>query len=385
MELALPNLHSVMKRLSLFTALFLTAMSTMAQHGHSHEGGRVISFPDTAEYLSLTCDLHMHSVFSDGDVWPSVRVQEAQRDGIDCIAITEHLEYQPHRADIPHPDRNRAFDIATSAAGNSDLIVIRGSEITRSLPYGHANSIFLSDANPLLQDAAEDAYAQAALQGGFTFINHPNWGSQRKDGVARMEPEQLALIEKGQIHGIEVVNDLTYSDEAIELALEHNLTIIGTSDIHGLVDWQYEVAQGGHRPVTIVFARDRTEAGIKEALFAGRTVAYYLDTLIGREEMVMPLLEASLTLRTSGYGGDTSIARVTVENTSDAWFTLMNTSDYRFHDRGNLIDVPPHETVSFQVKTGQRRESIDLSFQVLNVVTAPDTHPELTLSAPVAQ
>lgn len=364
--------------LLLFMALALPAR---AQHGHEHAGGRTIQFPDTADYLSLTCDFHIHTVFSDGDVWPNIRTQEAQRDGLDCIAITEHLEYQPHRADIPHPDRNRAFEIAASAAGNSDLIVVRGSEITRSLPYGHANTVFIQDANPLLQDDAEDAYAEAASQGGFTFINHPNWTAQRKDGVARLEPEQLALIEKGQIHGIEVVNDLTYSDEAIELALEHNLAIIGTSDIHGLVDWQYDIAQGGHRPITIVLAEERTEASIREALFAGRTVAYYLDSIIGREEHVRPLIDASLSMASTGYIGDTSVARITITNHSDAWFTLRNTSEIRFHNRANLIDVPPHGTVQLEVKTGVRMDTISVSFEVLNVITAPGNHPEIVLEA----
>ncbi|MGA1494274.1 MAG: Sb-PDE family phosphodiesterase [Rhodothermales bacterium] len=364
--------------LLLFMALALPAR---AQHGHEHAGGRTIQFPDTADYLSLTCDFHIHTVFSDGDVWPNIRTQEAQRDGLDCIAITEHLEYLPHRADIPHPDRNRAFEIAASAAGNSDLIVVRGSEITRSLPYGHANTVFIQDANPLLKDDAEDAYAEAASQGGFTFINHPNWTAQRKDGVARLEPEQLALIEKGQIHGIEVVNDLTYSDEAIELALEHNLAIIGTSDIHGLVDWQYDIAQGGHRPITIVLAEERTEASIREALFAGRTVAYYLDSIIGREEHVRPLIDASLSMASTGYIGDTSVARITITNHSDAWFTLRNTSEIRFHNRANLIDVPPHGTVQLEVKTGVRMDTISVSFEVLNVITAPGNHPEIVLEA----
>jgi len=365
-----------------FLLLFMAlALPARAQHGHEHAGGRTIQFPDTADYLSLTCDFHIHTVFSDGDVWPNIRTQEAQRDGLDCIAITEHLEYQPHRADIPHPDRNRAFEIAASAAGNSDLIVVRGSEITRSLPYGHANTVFIQDANPLLQDDAEDAYAEAASQGGFTFINHPNWTAQRKDGVARLEPEQLALIEKGQIHGIEVVNDLTYSDEAIELALEHNLAIIGTSDIHGLVDWQYDIAQGGHRPITIVLAEERTEASIREALFAGRTVAYYLDSIIGREEHVRPLIDASLSMASTGYIGDTSVARITITNHSDAWFTLRNTSEIRFHNRANLIDVPPHGTVQLEVKTGVRMDTISVSFEVLNVITAPGNHPEIVLEA----
>jgi hypothetical protein len=372
-----------MKRFSSLLVVLFTVVTVQAQHPHQHEGGRTIEFPDTADYLSLTCDFHMHTVFSDGAVWPDIRVQEAQRDGLDCIAITEHLEYQPHRADIPHPDRNRAFEIASGSAGQSGLIVIRGSEITRSLPYGHANSIFIQDANPLLQDDAEDAYEEAASQGGFTFINHPNWTAQRKDGVARLEPEQLALIEKGQIHGIEVVNDLTYSDEAIEIALRHNLAIIGTSDIHGLVDWQYEIAQGGHRPITVVLAKERTEEAIRDALINNRTVAYYLDSIIGREEHVRPLIDASLRFSASGYSGDTSVARVTFKNVSDAWFTLRNTSGYRFHDRANLIDVPPQSEISFLVKTGERLDAIQLSFEVLNVITAPDTHPTVTFSASV--
>ena len=42
----------------------------------------------------------MHSVFSDGSVWPDIRVEEAKKDGLDVIAITEHLEYQPWKDDI---------------------------------------------------------------------------------------------------------------------------------------------------------------------------------------------------------------------------------------------------------------------------------------------
>lgn len=374
------------KTMMRFLALLLTTavlLPVQAQHGHEHVGGRTIQFPDTADYLSLTCDFHMHTVFSDGYVWPSIRVEEAQRDGLDCIAITEHLEYQPHAQDIPHTDRNRAFNLAVSAAGESGLIVIRGSEITRSLPFGHANSIFIQDANPLLTEDAVDAYREAGSQGGFTFINHPNWGSQRKDGIARIEPEQLELIEQDLIQGIEVVNDLTYSDEALELALAYDLAIIGTSDIHGLVDWQYQIAQGGHRPITVVLAKDRSVEAIQEALVARRTVAYYLDSIIGREEHVRPLLDASLSFATSGYSGDTSIARVSIQNHSDAWFTLLNTSSLRFHDRANLIDVPPHQTISFQVKTIERLEAISIDFEVLNVITAPSQHPIITLSAPI--
>ncbi|MGD8499689.1 MAG: hypothetical protein PVJ86_03535, partial [Phycisphaerales bacterium] len=52
-----------------------------------------INFPDILNYKTLKCDLHMHTVFSDGSVWPTVRVDEAWREGLDAISITDHIEY----------------------------------------------------------------------------------------------------------------------------------------------------------------------------------------------------------------------------------------------------------------------------------------------------
>ncbi len=134
-------------------SLFFSALAW----GHGKAGtpagleGRSIDFPDTDEYLTLVVDPHTHSVFSDGHVWPRIRIGEALRDGLDAIAITEHLEYQPHLADIPHVDRNRAYREAVEAAVDHELIVIAGSEITRSAPVGHMNAIFIEDANKLVQ------------------------------------------------------------------------------------------------------------------------------------------------------------------------------------------------------------------------------------------
>ena len=154
--------------------------------------GRAIEFPDIDGYRTLVADLHMHTVFSDGHVWPLTRVAEALRDGLDAIAITEHLEWQPHLPDIPHPDRNRAYEIAARAANASKLIVIRGSEITRDAPAGHMNAVFLADANPLVRAPeptdpfdprayfraasawpAQEAVQVANDQDAFVFWNHP--------------------------------------------------------------------------------------------------------------------------------------------------------------------------------------------------------------------
>jgi histidinol phosphatase-like PHP family hydrolase len=74
-----------------------------------------IEFPDIPGYRTLKCDFHIHTVFSDGRVWPTIRVEEGIREGLDAIALTDHLEYKPHLADIAGPDQNRSHEIAQAA------------------------------------------------------------------------------------------------------------------------------------------------------------------------------------------------------------------------------------------------------------------------------
>ena len=369
------------KLLFVITLALMFPVAVHAQHTHAQE--RRIEFPDVPGYLTLKCDFHLHTVFSDGSVWPDIRVQEALRDGLDAIALTDHLEYQPHKEDIPHPDRNRSYEIAVESAGEEVLIILNGSEVTRDMPPGHSNAIFLEDANRLLMDDSVAVFREANRQGAFTFWNHPNWTPQRPNGVAALTDMHRMLIRENLLHGIEVVNELTYSDEALQIALDHNLTIIGTSDIHGLVDWQYDVPHGGHRPITLVFATERSAAGIKEALQARRTAAWFDNTLIGREAHLLPLIEASLTIKEATYLGDTSVLSVMIENTSDVEYLLDNKSDFTFHAASDVITIHPHQTTRLDVKTLGRKASIALVFEVLNAVTAPNTHPEVTLEVAV--
>jgi hypothetical protein len=300
---------------------------------------RRMRFSNVPGYLTLKCDLHIHTVFSDGAVWPDIRVQEALRDGLDAISLTEHLEYQPHSDDIPHPDRNRSYEIAKEAAKNESLIIIRGSEITRDMPPGHNNTIFIEDANRLFRDDAVEVFQEAKRQGGFSYWNHPNWTAQKPDGKAELTDLHRQLIREGLLQGIEVVNELTYSDEALQIALDNDLTILATSDIHGLVDWLFEVPEGGHRPITLVFSEERTQAGIEAGLRAGRTVAWFNNTLIGKEENLKPLIEASLTVKKSSYLGDTDVLTMMIENTSDAAYLLDNQSDFTFHRDADVVTL----------------------------------------------
>lgn len=367
----------------LLFSCFATLLAAQAPHPHAHD--RSIHFPDInsggmEKLLTLVCDFHQHTVFSDGSVFPNIRVQEALKDSVDAISLTEHLEYQPHKDDIPHPDRNRSFTLAQQSAKPYNLLVINGSEITRDMPPGHNNAIFITDANKLLVDDPLKAFEEAQRQGAFVFWNHPNWVAQTKDGIAKLTDMHRQLIAKRQLHGIEVVNETTYSDEALQIALDNGLAIMGTSDVHGLVDWDYKIAEGGHRPVTLVFAKERTAEAIKEALFDHRTAVWFNNTLIAREREMMPLLAASVKVEKASYIGPSSVCEVLLRNDSDAEFVLFNTSEYTLHEHAGLVVLNPNGTTKIQVKTREQLPAFNLSFEVLNCVTAPGKHPALKLA-----
>ena len=373
-----------MRTLQLIVLLMFSIYS-FGQRPDNLEAERIIEFPDIPGYKTLRCDLHQHTVFSDGSVWPNIRVQEAIKDGLDAISITDHIEYQPHLADIPHPDRNRSYEVALEAAEGSELIVIKGSEITRDMPPGHANAIFLDDVNKLNINDSIEAYRQAKQQGAFIFWNHPHWISQEKNGIARLTETHRLLLNEGLLDGIEVVNNVTYSDEALQIALEHNLAIMGTSDIHGLIDWQYDVPDGGHRPITLVFAEERSIDGIKEALEARRTAAWFKNYIIGREEHVKPLIMESLKVTKAEYKTKSTVLELEIHNISDAEFLLENLSDYTLHGNTHVLTIKPHEKNQILIKTLEIKEQVELPFKVLNVVTAPKTNPEITLKVEVGK
>ena len=353
-------------------------------HAQQLSSNREITFPDLDNYLTLVCDFHTHSVFSDGSVWPDIRVEEAERDKIDVLAVTEHLEYQPHISDIPHPDRNRSYQLATKYS-NSDLLIISGVEITRKMPLGHANAIFLEDANKLhspdeiagiVPDDDMRAFKAANKQKAFVFWNHPTW-RQKKYGDIVITEMHKTLFSKGYLHGVEVVNEFEYSEESLQIALDYDLTILGNSDIHGLIDWDYDVSEGGHRPVTLVFAKEKSEKAIKKALFKKQTVVWNRNTLIGREEWLLPLIYASLEVMSVEYKRDA--AHVRIKNKSDVRFILKNNSSFNFFANSDLVEIPAQDTIKLSVLTKGVLESFSLEFEVQNAIFAPRKHPVIKL------
>src|SRR5512133_3854569 len=88
-------------------------------------------FQKVMGYEVVTCDFHMHTVFSDGLVWPTIRVTEAWTEGLDAIAITDHIEYRPYRKYTVN-DHNTSYLIAKEAADAAGFMLIKGTEITRT-------------------------------------------------------------------------------------------------------------------------------------------------------------------------------------------------------------------------------------------------------------
>ncbi|MDT7827754.1 Sb-PDE family phosphodiesterase [Pricia sp. S334] len=361
-----------------YAILFLSILLYTAGNAqdHSHMGAQPLTYPNIPGYTTLKTDFHQHTVFSDGNVWPTIRVQEALRENLDAIALTEHLEYQPHAKDIPHPDRNRSFELAKAMdeAEEHGLLVVHGSEITRSEPVGHSNALFISDANQLLHEKPEDAFAAAKEQAAFVFWNHPAWHRQSPKGTPILSDFQKARIKNDELHGIEVINNVEYSEEALKLALEQDLTIMGTSDIHGLIDWNY-TEKGNHRPITLVFAREKSIESLREALFAGRTIAVFNDLMVGREEFLAPLLQASIEIIKAEYIENTQIVEIELQNISSSDLLFENAMDYTFYDSSPVFEIPAGKSKILQIKTLEKKDTVTLKLKALGCFTAPQQQP----------
>ena len=249
----------------------------LAQNRHRTE----LPFPDLPGLVTLRCDFHLHTVFSDGDVWPTVRVEEAWRDGLDAIALTDHIEYQRYKEDIP-VNYGRAVDVARADAEALDIILIRGAEITRGEPPGHLNALFLTNVGALNVKDYRVAVSNAFEQGAFVFWNHPGW--KQPDHKSVWYAEQGEFYTNGWLRGIEIVNGPHYDPIAHQWCLDKRLTMIGGSDVHDPMSFEYRGAPDDIRPVTLVFAKARTAEALREALAARRTAVLSEGRLIGEPE-----------------------------------------------------------------------------------------------------
>ena len=107
--------------------------------------------------------------------------------------------------------------------------------------------------------------------------------------------------------------------------------------------------------------------------------------MVGKAEYLQPLLTSSLQVNKAEYLGTSQIANVTFENCSDASFLIENLTNFTFHQHGDVITIPAHETRVIQVKTLKDLASFDLKFRVLNALYAPNKHPELIFNITMSE
>ena len=358
-------------------SLLILQLNTNAQPNSR----RIINIPDIPGYLSLVCDFHMHTVFSDGEVWPSVRVEEAWQEGLDAIAITDHIEYHPHEEDIP-VKFGRAYEIAKPYADDMGLLLIRAAEITREMPPGHYNCLFLEDVAALDKEDFWASMGAAVDQGAFIFWNHPGW--RQKDEIPIWYPAHDSIYNLGWMHGMEIANGDSYYPLAYRWCLEKGITIMGNSDVHHPTGLDYPLDYGNTRSRTLVFAREKTLEAVREALVAGRTAVWKGDELYGQAAYLKAIFDQSVRVlaqpvRMRGSGS----SFIQVINEADILFKLKMEEGLEGFDYAPEIVLHPRRIVTLPLQNltpgRDGAAGISLPYTVTNLHTGPEENLSVTL------
>jgi len=366
-----------MKKIIISLIISSLAITGMAQLYSRKE----IKIPDILGYFTLKCDLHIHTVFSDGHVWPTVRVDEAWMEGLDAIAISDHVEWRPYQKDIPI-QFGRSYEIAKPRADMAGLILIRAAEITRDMPPGHFNCLFLEDIKELDKPDFWDAIKAADDQGAFIMWNHPGW--RQENEIPIWYDDHTKLYEDGYMHGMEIVNVKSYYPLAQEWCFEKGITMLGNSDIHSPITFNYDLSNDDQRTMTLVFAEERTKEAIKDALFKGRTAVFAEGKLYGKEEFVQAIFYSSIEI----VNKDVEVkpgeaAYLQVKNTSDIPFKLIAGDAIEEFSFPMEVTLYPERTVLVrtrcieQAKPGVR--TVKLPFFVDNLLVGSGNRMEAHL------
>ena len=277
-----------------------------------------IILPQVQGFNCYKADLHVHTIYSDGEVTPRQRVREAWYDGLDILALTDHLEarnyekfmlkahgkaYKYHHAgsvrlmkDGTDPgircDFNATFDEAKSCAEKAGypLLLIKGSEISRKpQTQGHFNALFLKDVNAIYNIDPKETFRNVHKQGGLVIHNHPAY---RRNTTDKSEWQE-EVYKEGLIDGVEIVNGINFYPKMIRRCVEENLAMVGATDTHRPTSGQFK-DWGFFRTMTIIMAKENTEEAIKDALLKRRTIVYSGGELMGEEKLLDAFINASL-------------------------------------------------------------------------------------------
>lgn len=339
-----------------------------------------INIPDVNGYRVLKADLHSHTVYSDAQVCPNYRVREAWRDGLDILAITDHIEYRPDdKCMVKYLDKgvqavkgnddeiqsnlNFPYDRAASSARHSGLLLIRAAEITRDpVEVGHFNALFTKDNNKIYDKDPLQSIRNAKAQGAIIQINHPGW--KRPDN--EYTEVAKAAIKEGLISGVEIFNTEDFYPNVIEPALNSGFYLCGGTDVHASTAEAYSY-YGYYRDMTLILAKDNTEESVREALLSGRTLAYGYGDIAGSEQLLKDFFRAAV-----------SVDVVYVTSKKDYCVRITNKSAIPFIIRlpGRVTDIVLQKYSSARYST----KKAVLPIQVKNLWFGEDKHPEVVFS-----
>ena len=284
-----------------------------------------IILPQVKGYNCYKGDFHVHTSYSDGVVTPAGRVAEAWYDGLDIIAITDHLEGhsgvrrffkvtapynkngKPTRyvaagsTSMPKSGKDPGVKIDFNAihkeaesANKSKgygLLLIKGCEMARNkLKLGHYNALFVEDLNTIYNYDIREAFRNVKKQGGIVIHNHPG-------NVAKYETDwHHSARKEGLISGVEIANGFSFYPQMLDRCVNEKLTLFGNTDTHGVTSHRYSTT-GFYRTMTIVLAKELTEKAVKDAVLKRRTIVYSGGDLIGEEEWLSEFLNAAIDCR----------------------------------------------------------------------------------------
>lgn len=349
-----------------------------------------IYIPQVMGYNVYKADLHTHTIYSDGEMTPALRVNEAWCDGLDIIAITDHMEYRRiEREMFQYMDRyvdaayrgkgavntnvlNRDpdskgilvdFNVGSKAAAKEakrlGIMAIQGVEITRG-KLGDYNALFTTDNNALYDPNLEQTIRNARAQGAFIMHNHPQYSKRTESTLPKHCEEFYA---KGLIDGIELANGFNRYDRLFDYCFKGNYTPFATSDSHYLMSARFPNAgKEYYRNMTLILAKDCTEESIKEALYAHRTIAYSANILIGEEELLTELFKACVEVRK--VGTDWKKLGVVVKNNSSLPFAISK-------DGKNEYVVPANGTAIVYVRRGDKVLNLTVTNMLYGVGKSP--------------
>ena len=138
---------------------------------------------------------------------------------------------------------------------------------------------------------------------------------------------------------------------------------------------EYNFAAGELRPVTLIFAEEKSQAGVQEALINRRTAIFANGCVYGREEQLTELISSVLTieeLTENKYG-----VRVALKNNSSIPLRMKRVESSNpevLYSRFQVID--PFESQEYECrgtiyKTPLELKEFVLSFEIENFYTAP--------------